>query len=138
MTHVQVIFQHRVMLLGGIALLCYLFCSRKNFPFFNSTCNLIIIFGQDRHLTEAALKASALRRQQASNTPSKQSSEKTNTNNTSSSSSASYPQDAALQAIRRFAPRPPYPELGVRIQFYSICGNDACFSPMYLLDTLIC
>lgn len=58
---------------------------------------------QDHHCSEIALKAAALKRQQAAQT-----------GNTAQSHAAVpalvYPPDAAWQAIRRFTPKPPYPE----------------------------
>ncbi len=65
---------------------------------------------QDRHLTEPALKAAVLRRQQlaasgGSSTPSPTGAPPV--------APPVYPPDAALQAIRRYAIRPPYPELMV-------------------------
>ncbi len=63
---------------------------------------------QDRHLTETALKAASQRRQQNAN-----SGEQNTTPKAPTVLPAVYPQDAALQAIRRFAPKAPYAELGV-------------------------
>lgn len=66
---------------------------------------------QDRHLTEASLKASAQKRQQPGGVA----------KNPSPAPAASnapapvYPDHAAFQAISRFAIRPPYPEFMVSL-----------------------
>ncbi|ELT88947.1 hypothetical protein CAPTEDRAFT_197088, partial [Capitella teleta] len=60
---------------------------------------------QDRHLLEQSLKNAAIRRQQ-------QLSSHTTSNAATGAPPAPpvYPPDAAIQAIRRFNPKPPYPE----------------------------
>lgn len=76
-------------------------------------CLLItcISFLQDHHCSELALKAAAVRRQQAAATPAGEGKKPT-------VPALVYPQDAAWQAIRRFTPKPPFSEFAVSIVQY--------------------
>ncbi|CAH1800125.1 unnamed protein product [Owenia fusiformis] len=66
---------------------------------------------QDRHCTEHALKAAALRRQQLQNVPGGGGLIPQGVNAGPTPPAPVYPHDAAIQAIRRFSIKPPYPEL---------------------------
>ena len=83
-------------------------------PVSNGILYLDVLFLQDRHMTEASLKAAAQKRQQASGASKNPSS--TAAPATPSAPAPVYPDHAAYQAISRFAIRPPYPELLVRSQ----------------------
>lgn len=74
---------------------------------------------QDHHCSENALKSSAMRRKQ---------SQQSGTSIAPQTVPALvYPTDAAWQAIRRFSPKPPYPEFTVSIiQFLSTPLSKLC------------
>lgn len=84
---------------------------------------------QDRHLSEQSLKAAAIKRQQ------QMAAHGSNSAASGAAGSAPpappvYPPDAAIQAIRRFNPKPPYPEFLVGLVLASLSLCDDCFHPI--------